>query len=323
MEIFQCDICGGQLEETMKQSELTYKCPYCEEISYKTPDFEFYNDALKKYTGDLNKSIEISLQLGKYNDEAEEALENGNLEKALKVKAKSVSMYMAMVPGLDTKEQRKDFFTIEMHKYKQEFISEKGKVLHLKYHEAVKNEDLEEAVKYLIELEQYKIKECFAGMAAMAQCRRSIVDTARNFVKGQPYASQQEKEKLLELFGLNKGLIKTEEGFICPACGGLMTDDFTTGDVMKCPYCNNIFGESGADRLTDMLSGFSGTRLQSEDMNLDDFEALKNEISESKNADNGFSFSMTMTSCPHCGNMAGYEEGKKSICPNCKKEIDI
>ena len=46
-------------------------------------------------------------------------------------------------------------------------------------------------------------------------------------------------------------------------------------------------------------------------------------MDQAKQAGGGMSFSMSMSNCPHCGNMMGYEAGKKVNCPHCGEEVDF
>jgi len=249
LQAIKCSHCGGNLEGAKKISDIELECPYCGGKNYVSPPFSFFQDAIGKALSDPSMAIQASMKMGELEGEVDAALEAGDIQTAIKKKGESILYSFSFMPHLQG-EGQKDAFEIEMHGFKMEFLDDHGKQLHQKYFDAVKKEDLRAAAENLLALKNHRLKGCTADSEMVKATRKGIVDSARYYVNGFD-APEEEKQKVISDLGLDKGLIKVGDSFVCPYCAG----EIKTASVLElteCPYCNNVFQQSGLDTLSKL-----------------------------------------------------------------------
>jgi hypothetical protein len=238
------------MDDAKKISDIELECPYCNGKNYVSPPFSFFQDAIGKALSDPSMAIQASMKMGELEGEVEAALEAGDIQTAIKKKGESILYSFSFMPHLQGAGQQ-DAFEIEMHGFKMEFLDDHGKELHKTYFDAAKGQDLRVAAEALLALKNHRLKGCTADSEMVKATRKGIVDSARYYVNGFD-APQEEKQKVIADLGLDKGLIKVGDSFVCPYCAG----EIKTASVLElteCPYCNNVFQQSGLDTLSKLI----------------------------------------------------------------------
>ncbi|MBN2495896.1 MAG: hypothetical protein JXR96_14995 [Deltaproteobacteria bacterium] len=216
----KCTNCGGNMTGAEKVSDVQFICPYCGARSFVSPPFSFSQKAIGDALSDPSKAIQK--------------------------KGKSILYSFSFIPHLKGVEN--GAFEIEMHGFKMEYLDARGKELHQRYFDAVGRQDLEDCVSSLLALKNHRLKGCLADPELIKANRRGIVDSTRYFVKGFD-ASEEQKREVIHKYGLDRGLLKVGDSFVCPHCGGEIQID-SASKLTECPYCNNVFQQSGLDVLS-------------------------------------------------------------------------
>lgn len=323
IELIRCEHCGGDLSGAKKETEFLIICPYCGGKNYVSPSYDYYENLLADFLNNPEKTAQISMKIGELEADISKALDDERFQDALKLKGEVILLYQGMMPGVKSEEDKQNFFELEMHRFKKEKFTEKGKKLKQEYDQAILDGDLDTAVRKQLELEFYKLEDCNLGFKYLSRVKKGLIDSARYFAKGFYSGTDQEKQAVIKKFGLDKGLLKVGSKFRCPACGGEI-DVSQSENITQCPFCDNVFQESGLDKLSDNMKQDPNKTFGDEEQQKKLLEAYQKELDDKKKATDEKPESMRVKMsipCPYCGEEIVINDPENVVCPNCGKKL--